>query len=546
MVCVVLTDTRLMRKESTQLRIAVLASLCWLACAASAQEPRRVTAREVRSLIGTTERVTVRGTVMFQTAPGFLFVSDDSGHVRIILVKPINLKQGDVIDVTGLPSKFADYSWLTYGSAVVVGEKPLPVPKRVSGNEVGEHDAEYVTAAGKVIGQTQHHANYTVEGKRILLTLDVLIAEADGASFKIMFHQREQALRRYPVGTIAEFTGVVRGRGEFGENENYETHVLVNDATDVKVVSMPPFWTRPEFRRQLMIGAIVVVVIALAIALWIVMQRRRMKLMLKAEEELRRANTTLEMRVMERTADLQRSLAREREVSDLRANFVTLVSHEFRTPLGVIMSASDVLQRYFDRLPPEKRARHLDMILSNTRRLATLMEEVLLLGRVEDGRMQFAPSAVDLEKLCRSLCDEIHSATKGEAHVSFEALTSLDGAVSDEALLRHIISNLLSNAVKYSNHGGPVEFTAARDGKNVVLTVRDHGIGIPEDEQEMLFTSFTRASNVGNRPGTGLGLVVVKRCVDLHNGDLKLQSKQGEGTTAIVSLPVFDVNTPQE
>lgn len=529
--------------QHPQLRIAVLASLCWLACTASAQEePRRVAAREVRSLIGTTERVTVRGTVMFQTAPGFLFVSDDTGHVRIILVKPIKLKQGDVIDVTGLPSRFADYSWLTYGSAVVVGEKPLPAPKRVRGNEVGEHDAEYVTATAKVIGHTQHHANYTVEGKRILLALDVLIVESDGASFKVMFHQAAQALRRYPAGTVAEFTGVVRGRGEFGENENYETHILVNEPADVKVMSMPPFWTRPTFRRQLMIGGIVVAVIALAIALWIVVQRRRMKLMLKAEEELRRANATLEKRVMERTSDLQRALAREREVSDLRANFVSLVSHEFRTPLGVIMSASDVLQRYFDRLQPEKRARHLDMILSNTRRLATLMEEVLLLGRVEEGRMQFAPSAVELEKLCRSLCDEIHSATKGDANVRFEALNSLDGAVSDEALLRHIISNLLSNAVKYSEPGTTVAFTAAREGRNVVLKVRDHGIGIPDTEQEQLFTSFTRGSNVGNRPGTGLGLVVVKRCVDLHCGELKLESTEGEGTTATVSLPVFEPN----
>jgi PAS domain S-box-containing protein len=243
---------------------------------------------------------------------------------------------------------------------------------------------------------------------------------------------------------------------------------------------------------------------------------------------------------------LERALAREREVSDLRANFVSLVSHEFRTPLGVIMSASDVLQRYFDRLSPEKRARHLDMILSSTKNLAALIDEVLLLGRVEEGRMQFAPTPLDLQRICLSLCDEIHSATKGVANIRFEACNSLEGAISDEALLRHIISNLLSNAVKYSDPGSFVDFTAAREGRQVVLQVRDHGIGIPEDEQARLFTSFTRGSNVGNRPGTGLGLVLVKRCVDLHGGELKIESRAGEGTAVSVKLPVFAAGAEHE
>lgn len=257
------------------------------------------------------------------------------------------------------------------------------------------------------------------------------------------------------------------------------------------------------------------------------------------EGDLRQLNLELENRVADRTAALEVALAQQTELAKLKTDFVSLVSHEFRTPLGVIMSAADVLKRYFDRLPEEKRERHLDMISRSTRNLASLIEEVLLLGRVEEGRLQFTPVPIELEKFCRALADEICSATSGVCPIHFRAFTSLDGAVSDESVLRHILTNLLSNAVKYSAPGSPVEFTAGRHEAAVVLVVRDHGIGIPEEDQARLFTSFSRASNVGARPGTGLGLVVVQRCVQLHGGSISLTSAIGQGTTITVTLPVF-------
>jgi len=257
------------------------------------------------------------------------------------------------------------------------------------------------------------------------------------------------------------------------------------------------------------------------------------------EADLRQLNLDLEQRVAKRTEDLHAALARERELSEMKSNFVSLVSHEFRTPLGVIMSAADVLQRYFERLAPEKRARHLEMILKSTRNLAALIEEVLLLGRVEEGRMQFTPVAVDLEKTCRTLCDEVRSATNGVCPIQFAPQPSLEGAVSDEALLRHILTNLLSNAVKYSEPGHTVELAASRTNGDVVFAVRDRGIGIPAEDRPRLFTSFTRGSNVGQRPGTGLGLVVVHRCVQLHGGSIAVESAVGAGTTITVKLPTF-------
>jgi len=257
------------------------------------------------------------------------------------------------------------------------------------------------------------------------------------------------------------------------------------------------------------------------------------------EDDLLQLNESLEQRVESRTRELSCALERERELGDMKSSFVSLVSHEFRTPLGVIMSATDVLRRYFDRLPAEKRERHLGMIFNSTRNLAGLIEEVLLLSRAEEGRLPFAPAPLDLEKICRELADELRSATGGVCPIVLEAVPPLNGAVSDEPLLRHILGNLLSNACKYSHPGAPVRFTVSRVGDRALFVVADRGIGIPEADRERLFTTFTRGSNVGQRPGTGLGLVVVRRCVQLHGGTLRLESETGQGTTATVELPVF-------
>lgn len=261
------------------------------------------------------------------------------------------------------------------------------------------------------------------------------------------------------------------------------------------------------------------------------------------EGDLRQLNLDLEQRVTARTEDLRQALEREKELGVLKSNFVSMVSHEFRTPLGVIMSAAEVLARYFDRLPQAKRERHLEMIFRSTKNLAGLIEEVLLLGRVEEGRMKFAPVPLDLDKLCRTLCDELLSATNAACPIRFTNGSSLEGAVSDEAVLRHVLCNLLTNAVKYSEPGTPVEFHAERRAGDVVFTIRDHGIGIAPEDQAQLYSSFMRGRNVGTRPGTGLGLVVAQRCVQLHGGTLVLESALGEGTTATVTLPVFPDST---
>ncbi len=236
--------------------------------------------------------------------------------------------------------------------------------------------------------------------------------------------------------------------------------------------------------------------------------------------------------------ELLKALAREKELGQLKSNFVSMVSHEFRTPLGIIMSSADILQDYLEQLDSEERQRHLGSIHKNTRRMADLMEEVLVLGRFEAGKMHLDPASLDLRVLLARLVDEVSSATDSRCPVRFEYRGSA-AARCDERLLRHIFLNLLTNAAKYSEAGQEVLFRAHQQEKEVVCVIQDHGIGIPDADQPWLFHSFHRGSNVENRSGSGLGLVIVKRCVDLHRGSIAVDSRVGEGTTVTVRLPVF-------
>jgi len=236
---------------------------------------------------------------------------------------------------------------------------------------------------------------------------------------------------------------------------------------------------------------------------------------------------------------MRHALEREKELSRLKTNFVTLVSHEFRTPLGIIMSAADILKKYFDRLAPERRGEHLQDIQDAIRRMAELIDEVLLLARVEAGKMECKPVPLDLRAFCLRLRDEMRSSGHHTSAIAVTAKPFTANAAADEPLLRHIFINLLSNALKYSEPGSEVEFSVARRAGDALFEVRDRGIGIPAEDLRELFQTFRRGANVGERPGTGLGLVIVKRCVELHGGSIDVQSREGAGTTVIVRLPLF-------
>ena len=171
--------------------------------------------------------------------------------------------------------------------------------------------------------------------------------------------------------------------------------------------------------------------------------------------------------------------------------------------------------------------------------MSGMMEQVLVLGRLEADRLTFKPDRIELGAFCHRLCEEIESVTYQRCPIPLRLDGAPVNAVGDEGLLRHIFTNLLSNAVKYSAPGETVEFVVQREGDHAVCRVTDRGCGISEGDQKRLFQAFHRGSNVPQVPGTGLGLLIVRRCVELHGGEIQFESAEGCGTTFTVRLPLF-------
>ena len=242
--------------------------------------------------------------------------------------------------------------------------------------------------------------------------------------------------------------------------------------------------------------------------------------------------------------EMLRSLERERELGRLKADFLHMVTHEYRTPLGIIVSAAQILERYHARLTPAERGVHLTDIRASARRLADLMEEVLFLGKVEAGSLSLELQPIDCAALVRDVAHEVVTTFGPDREVRIDSGDADTTVVADRRLLHHILANLISNALKYSAAPQPVWVEIRADPASLRLVVRDAGIGIPLRDQPQLFEMFRRGSNVGAVSGTGLGLVVVKRCVDLHGGTLSLHSVEGEGTAFTVLLPLHSPPAP--
>ncbi len=238
--------------------------------------------------------------------------------------------------------------------------------------------------------------------------------------------------------------------------------------------------------------------------------------------------------------ELKVALAAEKELNELKSTFVSMVSHEFRTPLEVILSSSNILDRYLDRLPSEKRAAQLRAIRTSVHRMSGLINDVLLLAKFDAGRLSCAPAPINLETVCLRAIGEVETAASREGAIQFQSAGAHADACADESLLQHILVNLLGNALKFSPPDQAVAFTLTRRGRDAVFAIHDRGCGIPDEDRSRLFTAFYRGSNTGHTHGTGLGLVIAKRCVDLHGGTIGCVSAGGTGTTFTVTLPVFE------
>ena len=229
--------------------------------------------------------------------------------------------------------------------------------------------------------------------------------------------------------------------------------------------------------------------------------------------------------------EMKKALDKERQLGELKSRFVTMASHEFRTPLATISSSSTLISKYHREDQQDKRMKHVNRIQSNVHHLTGVLNDFLSLGKLEEGKVENKPERVDLQQLFTELSDEMQLNLKEGQQIALECQEGAEFMMIDGKLLRNAMINLLSNATKYSPEGALITIRNYMESGKMFIEVIDQGIGIPEEDQQYLFTRFFRAHNTGNIKGTGMGLHIVTKYLDLMGGKIKCESVLNEGTT---------------
>lgn len=270
----------------------------------------------------------------------------------------------------------------------------------------------------------------------------------------------------------------------------------------------------------------------------------------KVTHDVRRMNTELENKVAERTlilrealleleksqAELSESLSKEKELNEIKSRFVSMASHEFRTPLSAILSSAALLSRYHYTEEQDKRNKHIHRIKGSVNHLNLLLEDFLSLGRLEEGRMYVQAEVFNVEEALLDIFDEMKLTLKSGQHIelSYEGELSF---ITDKRLLKNIMINLISNAGKFSDEDKAIRVAVENSGARMIIQVTDEGIGIAKEDMPYMFTTFYRGTNAVNIQGTGLGLHIVKRYIDMLEGGITLSSELGQGCTFNIGLP---------
>lgn len=260
----------------------------------------------------------------------------------------------------------------------------------------------------------------------------------------------------------------------------------------------------------------------------------------KTIRELERLNKDLEEQILERRRaedEAQKALRREREVNELKTKFVSMASHEFRTPLSSVLSSASLIRKYRDKGDLTRIDKHIDRIKSSVNHLTNILNDFLSLGRLEEGKIEIVPEEIDLDEIFGDIVEELKLNLKEGQDIRVSSEGTKCTIRSDPKVLRNIAFNLISNASKYSDEGRMIDINLAYAPGLIRIAVRDEGVGIPEGEARHVFERFFRASNVSNIQGTGLGLNIVKRYVSLLNGTIDFTSEFGKGSTFTVTLP---------
>jgi PAS domain S-box-containing protein len=257
----------------------------------------------------------------------------------------------------------------------------------------------------------------------------------------------------------------------------------------------------------------------------------------ESESALIKLNAELEEKIIERTLSLTQALAKEKELNDLKSKFVSLASHEFRTPLSTILSSAYLLSKYELTEDQPKRDKHIDRIVSSVTTLTDILNDFLSVGKIEEGKLQVRYADFDLPETTAGIIAEMNTNLKEGQQITYnhegENITRLD-----PTLYKHIIMNLLSNAIKFSMPDGCIRLNTIVGEDECTLSVKDDGIGISEEDMQHLFERFFRGANVSNIQGTGLGLHIVGKYAELMEGTIKCNSILDSGTEFIVNFKV--------
>ncbi len=254
--------------------------------------------------------------------------------------------------------------------------------------------------------------------------------------------------------------------------------------------------------------------------------------------ELTEYRDKLEQRVAERTDKLNEALQKEKDLVAIKTKFVSMASHEFRTPLATISFASDFLKRYFNRITDDEREKKLNKIDEQVKHMTSLLDDVLIMGKSDAGKINLNPVLTNITGFCDKLVEEVEHSTKKTHKIVTSVAAEKEDVYVDEKLLRNILINLLTNAIKFSPDKDEVLLDVIYRNKQLTILVKDYGMGVSKEDQDKIFEAFHRTNNVGTIQGTGLGLAIVKKAVDLHKGTIEVDSEVGKGTTFSIKMPL--------
>lgn len=271
----------------------------------------------------------------------------------------------------------------------------------------------------------------------------------------------------------------------------------------------------------------------------------------ESEEKIKRINADLELKVEERTKilketlyqleasknELSLALEKEKELNDMKSRFVTMASHEFRTPLSTILSSASLIGKYKHSEDEEKRLKHVDRIKSAVTNMTMILNDFLSAGKLEEGKITVNPTKFEVPSFIHECVSELSNYLKKGQFVNYthEGSTEIK---ADKQFIKNIIFNLVSNASKFSPENKSIDITSIHSNTQLQLIIKDYGIGIPSDEQKNLFERFFRAKNASNIQGTGLGLNIVAKYVEILNGSLKFESELDKGTIFYITIPL--------